>query len=220
MTTTITRYDVAELLNEAAEWRLLGLMFDCPRGDWHAQVSALSAEVHSEKLRSIAMAALEEASEGIYHTAFGPGGPAAPREVSHRQSDLAGQYLAELMGAYAAFAYIPQPDNPPDHIATEVDFVAYLRLKQAFAAARNERDQADVVADAIMNFVDNHLAVTAVPLAGLLTTSSISYLSEAATALSDRVSRYRTAVKSPTSGRTWNDALPIYESDDCCESWD
>ena len=67
------------LLREAAEWRLISLLFECPNEEWQAQVAALAAEITDADLKAAAVAAREEAGEGIYHTIFGPGGPAAPR---------------------------------------------------------------------------------------------------------------------------------------------
>jgi nitrate reductase assembly molybdenum cofactor insertion protein NarJ len=181
-----------ELLAEAAEWRLLGLLLACPHGDWRDQVAALAAEVHDDSLQTAAQAALDEATESGYHTVFGPGGPGAPREVSHRQATLTGDYLAELLAFYHAFAYCPPHDEPPDHIAAEIDFIAYLQLKQAYAVARSDETQAAVTAQAMQSFIQDHLVTTAVPLTQILDSSGIPYLSLAATALSERLGAFRT----------------------------
>ena len=65
-----------QLLGEAAEWRLLGLLFECPLPNWREQMDALAAEVVDADLKAAAEAARLEASEGLYHSIFGPGGPA------------------------------------------------------------------------------------------------------------------------------------------------
>jgi nitrate reductase assembly molybdenum cofactor insertion protein NarJ len=207
-----------ELLAEAAEWRLLGLLFSCPQRDWRNHVAALAAEVRDERLQEAARAAVEEGRESVYHTAFGPGGPAAPREISHRQSALTGQYLAELLACYHAFAYGPPPAEPPDHIATEIDFVAYLRLKQAFAVARGDEMQAAITADAAQSFIEDHLVTTAVPLTRALVSSGIRYLSLSAAALSERIGDCRaTAVPvSPEFKQLYNRSLPVCDPGDCC----
>jgi nitrate reductase assembly molybdenum cofactor insertion protein NarJ len=210
---------VNELLVEAAEWRLLGLLFACPRGDWREQISALIAEVRDDALRIAARTAIGEATEGGYYTAFGPGGPGAPREVSHRQSDLTGQYLAELLAYYNAFAYRLPREEPPDHIATEIDFVAYLRLKQAYAVARNDETQAAVTAQTMQCFIQDHLATTAVPLMQILEASGIPYLSLAAIALSERINTYHTKTNSSSLefDERFRGALPICAPCDCCQ---
>jgi nitrate reductase assembly molybdenum cofactor insertion protein NarJ len=214
---TIVR-SVSELLAEAAEWRLLGQLFFCPKHGWREHVAALAAEVRDERLQQAARTAVKEGRESVYHTAFGPGGPAAPREISHRQSALTGQYLAELMTTYNAFAYCPSRDEPPDHVATEVDFVAYLRLKQAFALARGDEMQAAVTADGARSFIEDHLATTAKPLTLALASSGIQYLSLSAAALSERIGRQRasTISASPEFEQLYNPALPVCDAGDCC----
>jgi nitrate reductase assembly molybdenum cofactor insertion protein NarJ len=209
---------VIELLAEASQWRLLGLLFACPHGDWRAQVAALATEVRDEGLRTAARAALEEATESGYHTAFGPGGPGAVREVSHRQAALTGQYLAELMACYNAFAYCPPPDEPPDHIATEIDFIAYLRLKQAYAVARNDETQAAVTTQAMQTFIEDHLATIVAPLSQILDASGIPYLALAAANLSERVGAHcaKAHSSSEETDQNCDPASPICVFADCC----
>jgi nitrate reductase assembly molybdenum cofactor insertion protein NarJ len=217
LSATVVRL-VSELLAEAAEWRLLGLLFSCPQHDWRKHVAALAAEVHDERLQQAARAAVEDGRESVYHTAFGPGGPAAPREISHRQSALTGQYLAELLACYDAFAYSPPRDEPPDHIATEMDFVAYLRLKQAFAMARNNDEKAAITADAAHSFIEDHLVTTAMPLIRALASSGVRYLSLSAAALSEHIGAPRATHNSASSkfAQLNNPALPICDTGDCC----
>jgi nitrate reductase assembly molybdenum cofactor insertion protein NarJ len=209
---------LTELLAEAAQWRLRGLLFACPHDDWHEQIAALVVEVRDDSLRVAARAALEEATQSGYYTAFGPGGPGAPREVSHRQSALTGQYLAELLACYNAFAYCPPRDEPPDHIATEIDFVAYLKLKQAYAVARNDQTQVVVTAQAMQSFIQEHLRIIAVPLARNLEASGIAYLTLAAANLSERVDACcpKTVSLSAEPSQIGNPALAICDPSDCC----
>jgi nitrate reductase assembly molybdenum cofactor insertion protein NarJ len=209
---------VTELLAEAAQWRLLGLLFTSPHADWREQVAGLAAEVADESLKIAARAALDQATQSGYYTAFGPGGPGAPREVSHRQSDLTGLYLAEVLACYNAFAYCPPRDEPPDHIGTEIDFVAYILLKQAYAVARNDGIQAGVSAQALQRFIQDHLATTAVPLAENLEASDIPYLTLAAANLSERVEAYCTNIVSSSTepNQICDRELPICVTSDCC----
>jgi nitrate reductase assembly molybdenum cofactor insertion protein NarJ len=175
-----------ELLREAAEWRLLGLLFACPDAVWRDQVRALAEEITADDLRAAARAAEQEADEGLYHTTFGPGGPAAPREVSYQQSTLSGQFLADLGAYYQAFGYCPPHDEPPDHIAVETDFMAYLKMKQAFAVACLQQEQVGVTADAAQAFLENHLSAISPRLAETMAASGIQYLELAAAALLTR----------------------------------
>lgn len=174
---------IIDLLNTAVHWRLLSMLLACPQGAWRSQVAALAAEVVDDTLRQAAAAMIREASEGLYHTTLGPGGPAAPREVSHREYMVPGAFLAELQASYDAFSFRPLTDEPLDHVAVEADFLAYLHMKEAFAIARGDRQQAEIAAEAARHFLQTHLAVIAEPLARSLHASGITYLQLAAQAL-------------------------------------
>lgn len=168
------------MLGQSAAWLLVRLLFECPKPGWHAQVAALAKEVDDPVLRAAADAAQDQASEGLYHTVFGPGGPAAPREISYRRLLQPGQFLADLEAFYRAFAYAPDSVEPPDHVAVEAGFVAYLRLKESYALACGSEQPAMVTADAGRKFLQDHLAWIADPLAHMLAASGIDYLEAAA----------------------------------------
>lgn len=179
--------DALESIREAAAWRLISLLLECPTEGWHDQVRALAAEVDQAELKQAAEMACDEASEGLYHTTFGPGGPAPPREVSYRNTLHPGRFLGELCSLYEAFAYDPQQHEAPDHVSVEAGFVGYLRLKEAYARSGGHDEQTAIAADVSACFVREHLANVAGPLAGLLENSGIRYLALAAQALAARV---------------------------------
>lgn len=175
------------LLRQAAEWRLISLLFDCPVGDWRAQIAALAGEVADADLRDAVQSAQTEAAEGLYHSLFGPGGPAPPREISYRNWVQPGYLLAELKSYYDAFAYLPATPEVPDHVAVETGFIGYLSLKEAFALSNGEPEKASLAAAAAQRFRAEHLAWLAGPLAQELAASGVTYLSRAAAALQQRV---------------------------------
>ena len=175
-----------KLLREAAAWRLIGLLLECPRPGWHAEVAELSRQVEDAELRQAAAAA-QHATAGMHHTTFGPGGPAAPREVSYRQTVDAGAFIAELLAYYHAFAFHHDSREPPDHVAIEAGFVGYLRLKEAFATNSADTANADVARQSAMTFIAEHLSLSAAPLASALANSGIEYLALAAAVLARRV---------------------------------
>jgi nitrate reductase assembly molybdenum cofactor insertion protein NarJ len=187
--------NTVKLMRQAAEWRLLALLFECPRGDWCKRIEALAKDVEDGELREAARLAVEQADEGMYHSVFGPGGPAPPREISYRESLQAGGILAEIAGYYQAFAYQASSDEPFDHVSVEADFLAYLRLKEAYASARGDWDQAGVTADAARRFREDHVAVIAAPLARCLAYSGIEYLEKAAAALRKRTGRHLPVIR-------------------------
>jgi nitrate reductase assembly molybdenum cofactor insertion protein NarJ len=178
---------VLDLLRDSASWRLLGRLFECPDDHWRRDIAALAAEVDDDGLRAAADAALATASEGQYHSVFGPGGPAPPREVSYHDSLELGSLMSELAGCYEAFGYRPATSEAPDHIAVETAFIAYLRFKEAYARAAGDEEHAMTTATAAARYLANHLATLAVPLAAVLADSEIDYLVRASGLLAARV---------------------------------
>lgn len=176
-----------ELLREAAEWRMISLLFDCPRGDWFKHVDELADQMTDMKLKQAAVAARHEASEGLFHSIFGPGGPAPGREVSYRSWVEPGQLLSELSAFYDAFCYKPSTGEVPDHISVETGFVAYLRLKELYAREGGDDESAEITADAASRFMSDHITKYAQKVDKLFAVSGIEYLRLAAGALFARV---------------------------------
>lgn len=176
-----------DLLNEAAEWRMISLLFDCPTGDWFEQVAAFGKQVNDRQLKKSAKAAQTEAGEGLFHSVFGPGGPAPGREVSYRGWVQPGYMLSELSLFYDAFGFKPATNEVPDHVAIETGFIAYLRLKELYARECGDDESADITANAARDFIDEHISKYAQTLDKLLTASGIEYLTAAGAALFKRV---------------------------------
>jgi nitrate reductase assembly molybdenum cofactor insertion protein NarJ len=180
---------VRDLLRDAVRWRLLGRLFECPGDAWRRDLSTLAAEVDDPELRAAAEAAIAGATEGQYHSVFGPGGPASPREVSCHETVELGSLMSELTGYYHAFGYAPTTAEAPDHVAVEVGFVAYLRLKAAYALVSGDTAHATTAADAAGRFTSDHLAILAAALVSSLADSDIDYLVRASTHLQARAGR-------------------------------
>jgi nitrate reductase assembly molybdenum cofactor insertion protein NarJ len=176
-----------QLAHEAAEWRLLSLLFECPTPEWRRQLAGLIKEVADEELKSAAQDALDKASEGLFHHTFGPGGPAPPREATYHQTVQLGYLMSELQAYYNAFAFRPATNEPPDHVSVETGFIAYLKMKEAYALACCSEEQAATASESAQRFVQEHLANLAQPLANHLEGSGIPYLAKAGAALLHRV---------------------------------
>jgi TorA maturation chaperone TorD len=177
---------VTTLLRDATEWRLLSRLLDCPSPEWRDDISRLSEDAHSSPLKAMVQSAQAQASEGLYHSVFGPGGPAPPREASYHASVELGSLLSAIAGAYAAFAYQPETDEPVDHIAVETGFIAYLRLKEAYAFAAGDDAAAGLAQRTAERFLTDHIAVSAHTLAELLANSGIDYLARASAMVAER----------------------------------
>jgi len=84
-----------------------------------------------------------------YETEFG-----LPHEF--RQS----QELADIAGFYHAFGFRTGAAvrERPDHLATELEFMYLLALKEAYAAENALVDEAEICIDAQRKFLEDHLA--------------------------------------------------------------
>jgi nitrate reductase assembly molybdenum cofactor insertion protein NarJ len=184
---------VLDLARQAAEWRLIGLLFEPPSDQWREQVASLGSEVSDAKLVQAAAAALEEANEELYFSIFGPGGPASAREASYFDNIQLGYLIAELDAHYQAFAYQPSLEEAPDHIAVEAGFIAYLRLKEAYAQAEGDSEHAELTREAALHFVGEHLARVAPALQERFADSGVEYLILATQALFERSGSMKTA---------------------------
>jgi nitrate reductase assembly molybdenum cofactor insertion protein NarJ len=170
---------------EAARWRLLGLLLERPRSGWRADVAAIAREVGDPVLTAASRLAVT-ADEGEYLALLGSGGTTSPREAAHGGLRDPGRVLAELAAHYDAFGYAPSAEDPPDHVAVEVGFVAYLHLKEALALSCGDDEAATTTRAARAAFLDRHLAPVAAALARALG-GGRSYLAAVAAALAARV---------------------------------
>jgi len=176
-----------QLAREVSEWRLISLLFECPSEPWRKQICALAKEIADSELKSAAQDALKEANEGVFHYAFGPGGPAPAREATYHQTVELGYLMSELQAYYNAFAFEPRTAEAPDHVSVEASFIAYLKMKELYAVKCGEEDRAATASESARHFVQDHLSIFAQPLSEHLQNSGIAYLSKAAAALACRI---------------------------------
>jgi len=180
---------VRAALEDAAAWRLIGLLFERPRSGWIDEMAALAREVEDAMLQQAVSEARRAASElgssgaAAYLAILGPGGAVSPREVAYRGREDPGGILADLSAFHAAFAFRPQAEDPPDHVAVEAGFVGYLRLKEAFARARSDAEAARTCVEAAAAFLAEHLGCFAEPLCHRLEGATLPHLEWAARCL-------------------------------------
>ncbi len=178
---------VQALVAEAAEWRLIELLFRCPSNIWKKELKSLAREVRDGDLRAAARFAVTEANDGGFHSIFGPGGPAPAREASYQGTIQLGYLMSELNAYYDAFAYSPASDNSakeaPDHVSVEAGFMSFIRLKQAFALNNGSEAEAAIAAESAERFLQEHLSNIAEPLSFALDHSGERYLELAGKAL-------------------------------------
>ncbi len=175
-----------QLVRSAAEWRLLGLLFERKRPDTLSEIRSLSEEI-ADALLGKAADRIDDVTSAQYIDALGPGGLVPAREVAYRGREDPGQIIADVSGFYDAFAFKPTVEDPPDHVAVECGFVGYLFLKQAYAVSAGDQERTQLTCGARERFVDAHLQHFARPLAERLVAIQHPVLSRAALALQDRV---------------------------------
>lgn len=143
-------------LRKAAEWRLISVLLERPRPGWHEEIASLAQEVDDPGIRE-ATALSRTANEEAYLALFGHSGSTSPREVAYVGIEDPGRLLADVMAYYHAFAFTPQAEDPPDHIAVEVGFLGYLALKEAYAQACGDVEAVQVTRVARDRFIEAHL---------------------------------------------------------------
>jgi nitrate reductase assembly molybdenum cofactor insertion protein NarJ len=174
------------LLHEAAGWRLLALLFSYPDDDWRADLSALLPSLADDGLRAIGEAAVEYSTAGMHSALFGPAGSVPVREAAHRGGVQLGYLMAEVAAYYDAFAFAPRTPEAGDHLSVQLDFLAFLRLKQAHAICAGSGDQEQVAAEAAATFLKEHIAVQAEPVLRALENFGPDFLIEAGRRIVDR----------------------------------
>lgn len=177
---------VVDALGRAADWRLLGLLLERPRAGWLDEVRALAEASRDAGLRDAAARAAD-ATEAAYLALIGPGGLASPREAAYVGWRDPAWLLAEVARFYDAFAFQPRAEDPFDHVAVEVGFVAYLFLKEAFALEAGDAEAVEATVAARERFVAEHVATIAGALVERLAPAAETPLACAARELAARV---------------------------------
>lgn len=185
MSTCTLEPRAAELLAEASDWRLIGLLLERPREDWWKQVAELAAASADAVLREAGELA-REANELTYIGLLGPGGPVSPRESGYRRTGDPARTLSEIRAFHAAFFFEPEREDPVDHVSVLCAFVGWMRLKEAFAVANDDREAAEVTRAAADRFVREHLAPCGEPMVERLDAFESGHLVLAARALAAR----------------------------------
>jgi putative dimethyl sulfoxide reductase chaperone len=163
---------VTDALSRAALYRVLATAFAYPASGHAADVARAAAgaapsaplEVRAllgELVRAAASVDADELPE-VYVALFDRQVACPPYEGAYGVPQLSGKamQLADIAGFYAAFGLTAagrQPDAD-DHIGAELEFMAALALKEAWARYHEQPDHADTAGRAQRTFLDDHLA--------------------------------------------------------------
>ncbi len=171
-------------LARAALYRLLALGFSYPESQVLSKTGALAAELSQhpslagegpieEGLRE----ALDRVSEAFsvpdleldglagdlaydYDTLFFKGNGCAPNETAYvAQSFAKARDLADIAGFYRAFGLESSEERRelPDFVGSELEFMAIVLARQAYAESKGSPGKAGVCAEAGRQFMDEHL---------------------------------------------------------------
>ncbi len=139
-------------------------------------------------LARAARATDEATAAGEYVGLFDAAARCAPCEGAYGLPQMAGKagQLADIAGFYTAFGLAPSEGQPDveDHIATELEFMSALAVKEAWALAEGHHERADITAHAAAAFLTDHLGRWAPSFAiELGTASTLPYYHAVATLL-------------------------------------
>jgi putative dimethyl sulfoxide reductase chaperone len=162
---------VRQALSRAAVYRVLAAAFAYPGPRHVADVAgaaaraatAASAPVREalEALAQAARAADADALAEAYVALFDRQVSCPPYEGAYGVPQLGGKamQLADIAGFYVAFGMTTGPQcDADDHIGAELEFMASLALKEAWAEGHRETARATIAKDAERAFLDDHLA--------------------------------------------------------------
>ena len=158
-------------LRRAATYRVLAAAFAYPapgRLDELARLASTVACAAPDPIRDGLLRLAEAARTGdagtlaAQHVALFDGAVRCPPyEGAYGPAQLGGKaaQLADIAAFYQAFGLEPAGTEAelPDHVAVELEFMAALALKEAWALAEDNRDGVDVTRQAAAAFLDAHL---------------------------------------------------------------
>ena len=174
-------------LARAQAYGLLARAFGRPDAEFEAEVAggsfgealaeALAALGHEELAAAAAVAGgvragpLTDEFVRLFNPSLHANCPPYGTEYTGAHVFMRAQQLADIAGFYRAFGLRVAADfrERPDHIATELEFMQVLALKEARALARRERAHAGICRRAQARFLQEHLGRWLAPYAAKLT---------------------------------------------------
>ena len=170
---TLSRPHVQRLLGRSAMYEALALSLAWPVDETlarldalledlagHEVVEALGAERELEVLRAARANVDAERLAPVHFVLFEGSVLCSPHETEYIRDPFAkAAQLADIAGFYAAFGLQVSTANQttPDDICTELEFMALVTRREAYAAVQDWDDRASVCRAASRTFMDAHL---------------------------------------------------------------
>ncbi len=119
---------------------------------WREAAQELPFQLRGDPAIEADATGLEEGYVSVFEV--GPGKPFCPLyEGSHRSGRM--KLMEDIVRFYEHFGLLAAPDDQPDHLCAELDFMHYLSFKEA--AALGHGDSAADLRRAQRDFLDRHL---------------------------------------------------------------
>jgi DMSO reductase family type II enzyme chaperone len=177
---------IAASLGRATMYRLCGTALGYPALERLAEVARLAqaaargaGDALREPLAALLHATRATDAESLaaeYVRLFDGAVMCPPYEGAYGPPQMAGKsaQLADIAGFYTAFGLEPAAGQPDveDHIATELEFLSALGLKEAWALAEDHAEHAEVSRAATTSFLTDHLGRWAPSFSTSLRTAS------------------------------------------------
>lgn len=162
---------VSRALRRAAIYRVCSAALADPAGGRLKRIADLAdatvrsadprLRAHLEALASAARATDEATAAAEYIALFHGTVRCATCEGAYGPPQMAGKavLLADIAGFYAAFGLEPAPGfrECEDHLATELEFMSVLAVKEGWAIAEAHGERAEIAHDAAVAFLTDHL---------------------------------------------------------------
>jgi TorA maturation chaperone TorD len=155
--------DLRELLERAAAFRLLSLLFRPPSARLRDEILELSEPLPAPvRAEAAALADLVGPDlEADHHRLLGACGVCPPGESDYVANPFGakGGLLGDVSAFYRAFCFDPSAElgESPDHAAIELSFVSWMLVKVAYAEHANKLEEREVAAAALETFRAEHL---------------------------------------------------------------
>lgn len=169
----LTNPAVQRLLGRSALYEVLALALAYPESEVLERLRALTADLAQHEAvdglqvaeQLAALRALEGAVEAeklapVHFALFDGSVLCSPHETEYIRDGLAkAAQLADIAGFYAAFGLRVSSDHHtvPDYIATELEFMALLTRKEAYAAVQGWSEEEEIAGSAGRAFLKAHL---------------------------------------------------------------
>jgi TorA maturation chaperone TorD len=155
------------LLTHGAGWQFFSLLFRCPSDTSPMSIERLLPEL-APGLRSEATTIGELSKdpnrEDRYHRLLGSAGSISPYESDYYGYGKEGMrekgaVLGDVAAFYKAFGFEPSNETleAPDHIALELAFLGFLKLKEVYALMSGDDEARQICSKAEYDFLQEHL---------------------------------------------------------------